>query len=71
MTKRILAWVLLVGFVLLIMNLFLFHFAQEASFAIYIILVLFVLFSNKTKARENSKGEEDEGHKEDKGSLGD
>lgn len=52
MGKRILAWVTLIGFVLLIINLVFVHIYQEASFIIYAFIVLIYLFVlNKGKKK--------------------
>jgi len=47
MTKRIIAWILLVGFVLLIINLIFFRYYWQTSLALYIIVVLYFIFSAK------------------------
>lgn len=46
MKKRILAWVLLIGFVLLIINLLTFRLYLEVSLIIYTIVALTFVFLN-------------------------
>lgn len=59
--KRILAWVLLVGFILLIMNIFWWKIAMEFSFVIYIAIVAFFLLSRQA---EKKKEEEEQNNKQ-------
>lgn len=48
MKKRIVAWLLLLGFIFLILNIIVFHFYWEISLIIYIgILLYYVFFKNK------------------------
>lgn len=50
MKKRIMAWVLLAGFVALILNLLIFQKFLEISLAVYLVIAAyFVLFLNKKK----------------------
>lgn len=50
MKKRIIAWVLLAGFVFLILNILIFKIFTELSFLVYLVIVAyFVLFMNKKK----------------------
>ncbi|NLL05058.1 MAG: hypothetical protein GX270_04560 [Clostridiaceae bacterium] len=52
MKKRIIAWVILIGFVLLILNILIFKKFLEASFIIYIaISAYFLLFMNKKELK--------------------
>lgn len=52
MKKRIFAWVLLVGFVLLLINLLTFQYLLEQSLILYIIVAaLFLMSNNKRKKR--------------------
>lgn len=54
MKKRIAAWILLIGFVALIVNILVFHKFLEASFLVYIVIcAYFFLFLNKKKTDEN------------------
>ncbi len=47
MLKRVLAWVLIVGFVLLLLNIVFFHVFQMQSVALYAIIAVWFIFSNK------------------------
>lgn len=47
MIKRIIAWLLLLGFVFLILNITFIGFYRELTFLIYLIIVVFFLFNNK------------------------
>lgn len=47
MIKRVLAWILLIGFVLLIINLIFFRYYWQVSLALYIAAVLCFMFSVK------------------------
>jgi vacuolar-type H+-ATPase subunit I/STV1 len=49
MNRRILAWVLLIGFILLITNLMTIRIYWQASIIIYIITTLFFLFVKQEK----------------------
>ena len=51
--KRIGALVLLILFVLLIVNLTVFQFYSEISMGIYVLILVFFLFSNITKKDHN------------------
>ncbi|WP_024831229.1 hypothetical protein [Ruminiclostridium josui] len=51
--KRVLAWVLLAGFVLLLLNITIFHVLIVPSMALYLIIAVFYLFSGPRLAREN------------------
>lgn len=57
MIRRIFAWLLIVGFLFLLVNLFWLQYAQELSLAIYIVIVVFALFYNNAKAREEKEKE--------------
>ena len=61
MLKRVLAWVLLGGFVLLLLNIMLFQYLLAPSIAIYLIIAIWFIFTNKPlpsrkkkKAAENN-----------------
>ncbi len=55
MKKRIFAWVLLAGFVLLILNLFVFKFYWQLSMVVYLIIVFaFLLTNGKLVQTQNS-----------------
>jgi hypothetical protein len=45
--KRIFAWVLLVGFIALIINIAFFRFYIEFSFAIYFVIIIYYLVNAK------------------------
>ena len=47
MLKRILAWVLLGGFVLLLLNIMTFQYLLAPSIAIYVIIAIWFIFTNK------------------------
>ncbi len=56
--KRVLAWILLVGFVLLIVNILTFKFLLGPSVMVYILVVVLFLFTNKPYS-SNNKTEKD------------
>ena len=58
MTRRILAWLTLVGFLFLLVNLFWLKYMQEVSLGIYIVIVVVFLFTNSEKKREEREREE-------------
>jgi hypothetical protein len=45
--KRVLAWVALIGFVLLIVNLLTFKFLIGPSVMVYILVIVLFIFTNK------------------------
>ncbi len=55
MKKRVLAWVLLVGFVLLLLNIVLFHVYQVQSIAVYAVIAIWFVFSDKTAMSRKAK----------------
>ncbi|HEY8348298.1 MAG TPA: hypothetical protein PK767_01380 [Clostridiales bacterium] len=56
MVRRILAWVVLAGFILLLLNVMFFRFYWQLSVAIYIIVMLgFILYSSKARRMEDLK----------------
>lgn len=67
MLKRILAWFLLAGFVLLVVNIILFQKFLEPCIAVYSIIVVVFIFtnkplpSNKKKAVSENKTQETSG----------
>jgi hypothetical protein len=69
MKRRILAWVLLAGFVLLLMNVMFIKFYWQLSMVIYIIIAFaFLLYNSKAvRAREEKKflDSMDDGEKDD------
>jgi len=56
--KRILAWVLLVGFVLLLLNILLFRFYLELSSIVYIIIIVAFLLTGGNMFRHDGKHDE-------------
>ena len=47
--KRVVAWVLLIGFILLLTNIFVFHFHLKESLVLYaVIAVAFIFIHKKT-----------------------
>lgn len=55
MGKRILAWVLLVGFVLLIVNILTFQFLLGPCTFVYIIIIVWFIFTNKPLSSKKDK----------------
>ena len=54
MTKRVLAWALLIGFVLLLLNILMIHYEIIISFGIYVaVIAIFYLYKNFSKSKEN------------------
>jgi len=48
MNKRIMAWVLLIGFIILLSNLIIFHYFWQQSLIVYIaIAAYFLIFMNR------------------------
>lgn len=47
MMRRVLAWILLAGFVLLLLNIVFFHVFQMQSAAVYAIIAVWFIFTNK------------------------
>jgi hypothetical protein len=45
MNRRIIAWVLLIGFVLLLLNLIVFRYHWKLSMAVYLIIMLTYVFT--------------------------
>lgn len=62
MLKRVMAWVLLIGFVLLLLNIAIFHFYWQVSLAVYVVIIIFFVLSNgkivpeQTEAGHNPSG---------------
>lgn len=63
--KRIFAWVLLVGFVLLILNLIVFRFYWQLSMVVYLVIVFAFLLTNgklvKTKESDDPNSSDNRG----------
>lgn len=55
MGKRILAWVMLVGFVLLIVNMVTVQFLMGPCIMVYVIIVAWFLLNNKKMPGDNKK----------------
>jgi len=47
MIRRVMAWVLLAGFVLLLLNILMFHYYLEVCILIYLIIAIWFMFTNK------------------------
>jgi|GEM_PF-595230 len=46
MLKRILAWIILGGFVLLLLNIAIFHFYWQICTAVYVVIIIFFVLSS-------------------------
>jgi hypothetical protein len=46
MLKRVLAWIILIGFVLLLLNIAIFHFFWQICLAVYVVIIIFFVLSN-------------------------
>jgi hypothetical protein len=46
MLKRVLAWIILIGFVLLLLNIAIFHFYWQICLAVYVVIIIFFVLSN-------------------------
>lgn len=53
--KRVLAWLLLVGFVLLLVNILTLKFLLGPSVMVYILVVVLFLFTNRPNNSRNNK----------------
>lgn len=53
MLKRVLAWVLLAGFVFLLLNIMVFQFYVIPSISLYLIIALGFVFSKKSRPEQN------------------
>ncbi len=62
--KRVLAWVLLAGFVLLLLNIAIFHVLIVPSVALYLIIAIFYVFAKPRLARESRNAADTAGHNE-------
>ncbi|MGE5615095.1 MAG: hypothetical protein ACM3XR_11900 [Bacillota bacterium] len=59
MKKRIIAWILLAGFVLLLLNLIIFRFYWQLSMIVYIVIVIaFVMTNGKLIDIQDDNGNE-------------
>jgi hypothetical protein len=64
--KRVGAWILLAGFVLLLANLMVFHFYMVESFAVYLIIAIWFIFNNKPlPSRKKKAAKQDENNHTD------
>ena len=45
--KRVVAWVLLIGFILLLTNIFVFHFHLKESLVLYAVIAVAFIFMHK------------------------
>ena len=59
MKNRIFAWIILVGFILLLINLIFIHKYWTQSLALYLLVVFIFLFSIKRNKNEKEYGDED------------
>jgi hypothetical protein len=57
MLRRVFAWVLLAGFILLILNIAVFHYFLEASIFVYLIIAIWFIFTNKPLPSRKKKSE--------------
>ncbi|EMS71918.1 hypothetical protein [Ruminiclostridium cellobioparum] len=71
MKKRVLAWILLAGFVLLILNIVVFQIFLMQSIAVYAVIAVWFIFTNKPlpsnkiiKTGENTTGDVQEADNE-------
>ena len=55
MLKRVLAWVLLVGFVLLLLNIMIFQQLLAQSIVVYVLIAAWFIFANKSVHSDNKK----------------
>ena len=55
--KRVLAWVLLAGFVLLIVNVTFIGFYRTPSFIVYLVIAGYYLFAGNKKSNEGKSSE--------------
>lgn len=66
MAKRVLAWILLAGFVFLLLNIMVFQFFLIPSIVIYLLIALWFIFSNKPlPSRKNKSVSEISGDEEE------
>ena len=62
MKKRVIAWILLAGFVMLLLNLIVFRFYWQLSMVVYIIIVIvFVLTGGRLFEAQADDGNENTG----------
>ena len=67
MQRRIIAWVLLVGFLFLIINLIVIRYYWQLSMVIYLVIVFIFLFTNrKGSSIDNSSSDNSSDNKEDR-----
>jgi len=55
MLKRVLAWILLAGFVLLLLNIMVFQYLLPQSIVVYLIIAVCFIFANKSMPTNKSK----------------
>lgn len=80
MKKRIIAWILLIGFILLLLNIVVFRVYWQLSVVVYILIAFTFVFSNgrinqtqydEDKAEDESgKGNNDKDSRDDAGKEG-
>lgn len=66
MLKRVFAWVLLVGFVLLLLNIMTVRYFLAPSIAIYLVIAVWFLFTSKPLPSRKKKKEAEEDVEETK-----
>lgn len=66
MLRRVLAWVLLVGFILLLLNITIFQFFLMPSVAIYAVIAIGFILSGRSLTANKSKASEVIFHQEPK-----
>jgi hypothetical protein len=59
MKKRVLAWVLLIGFLLLLLNLIVFKYQWQISIMAYLMIMVIFLFTNKKRSNYDDGKEND------------
>ncbi|QNU65542.1 hypothetical protein EHE19_011445 [Ruminiclostridium herbifermentans] len=57
--KRVLAWILLVGFIFLLVNIFTFKFLIGPSVMVYILAIVLFIFTNKPYNSKSNEAEKD------------
>lgn len=53
MKRRILAWVMLVGFVVLLVNIIVFRYMWELSIALYVVILLYYCFTMMQRKKQD------------------
>ncbi len=58
MGRRVLAWILLAGFLLLILNIIVIGYQRMLSIAVYMVVALSFVFTNKLRKEKTPEKEE-------------